>query len=174
MNLSSKSISIKGKGYKNNVISLILNRNYDENELPYLIEEYERFNIEIKSKINNIVIENIDTLKTNLNIASKHLVLDILNSVYTEMNYEDKVQMFIETFQLFNQEEITDLFETLNLEEYVDFFDFKKRRNMVFEINELNRSILESLKSADLITDYNPIKDKNYYSMKRKKKNKIR
>lgn len=169
LELSKKDISVIDKGFNEKVISLILDKLYDTGDLPHLFSKYEDYGNDVKARINILAMNHISVLIENLEHTSKELILNLLNNSFDEANRETGLNLFVESIPYLDYQNITQLFEVFNLTEFIGFFDFEKRKRLVIEANKFNLSILESLKEAGLIYDFNLSYADEWYTVKRKK-----
>lgn len=169
LDLSEQEISVIDKAFGEKVISLILDKHYDSADLPNLFINYESYNSDIMARIDVLALNHISILKANLENASKALLLTILSQLATYENSEIGLNLFVESIPYLDYHDISRLFITYNLDEFIDFFSFEKKPRLVLEANELNESILTALKLADFIEDYGSAYSGKYFNVRRRK-----
>lgn len=158
LKFTTNTISINNKNYANAVKFHILQNNLDITDLPKLIDSYlmERENIE--KLIEEILIENIEiSISERYELPSKLLTRLIESDKITEDN---KIELFAQNLPNMTKLEATEYLSILKMYDYIGLFDMKRP---TFEINNINRIILEIFDEKGWITKFEVDKENSKY-----------
>ncbi len=166
LELTDSEISIINKNYSNPVTIHILKKNFDESDLPKLFSSYENWDNSIKDIISNYAAKDIENIIDNLSDISKELIIDLFHS--NKITQGDKIDLLVSLMPNLNIEFIKELFNLLNLKNYLKIFESQTRPR--FEINDENEKLLLALKENNLIDDYyETSKMEGYYKISKKR-----
>lgn len=166
LELTDSEISIINKNYSNPVTIHILKKNFDESDLPKLFSSYEKWDNSIKDIISNYAVKDIENIIDNLSDISKELIIDLFHS--NKITRGDKIDLLVSLMPNLNIEFIKELFNLLNLKNYLKIFESQTRPR--FEINDENEKLLLALKENNLIDDYyETSKMEGYYKISKKR-----
>lgn len=166
LELTDSEISIINKNYSNPVTIHILKKNFDESDLPKLFSSYENWDNSIKDIISNYAVKDIENIIDNLSDISKELIIDLFHS--NKITRGDKIDLLVSLMPNLNIEFIKELFNLLNLKNYLKIFESQTRPR--FEINDENEKLLLALKENNLIDDYyETSKMEGYYKISKKR-----
>lgn len=166
LELTDSEISIINKNYSNPVTIHILKKNFDESDLPKLFSSYENWDNSIKDIISNYAAKDIENIIDNLSDISKELIIDLFHS--NKITRGDKIDLLVSLMPNLNIEFIKELFNLLNLKNYLKIFESQTRPR--FEINDENEKLLLALKENNLIDDYyETSKMEGYYKISKKR-----
>lgn len=166
LELTDSEISIINKNYSNPVTIHILKKNFDESDLPKLFSSYENWDNSIKDIISNYAAKDIENIIDNLSDISKVLIIDLFHS--NKITRGDKIDLLVSLMPSLNIEFIKELFNLLNLKNYLKIFESQTRPR--FEINDENEKLLLALKENNLIDDYyETSKMEGYYKISKKR-----
>lgn len=166
LELTDSEISIINKNYSNPVTIHILKKNFDESDLPKLFSSYENWDNSIKDIISNYAAKDIENIIDNLSDISKELIIDLFHS--NKITRGDKIDLLVSLMPNLNIEFIKELFNLLNLKNYLKIFESQTRSR--FEINDENEKLLLALKENNLIDDYyETSKMEGYYKISKKR-----
>lgn len=166
LELTDSEISIINKNYSNPVAIHILKKNFDGSDLPKLFSSYEEWNYSIKDIISNYAANYIDSIIDDSSGVSKKLIFDLFNS--NKIIRDDKINLFISIMPTINIESIKEIFNILDLKNYLKIFESHSRPK--FKINDENEKLLLALKENNLIDDYcETSKMEGYYKISKKR-----
>lgn len=160
LEFSEEIIHIKDKDYSSNILKYILENNFDEQELIYLIKKYEKYEEFIKDKILELTIERLNEFSEDIKEISPELIKRIL--LNDDINNEIKIEFLDEITEI---ETLKKYFKYMKLKEYNGIFN--KNLEIKVEKSGLNYKVLKKLKNDDLIENFNE-EDKVYYRVKTK------
>lgn len=148
LEFSEETIYVRDKDYSSNILKYILENNFDENELIYLIENYEKYEEDIKDKIFELTIERLNEFSESIKEISPELVKRIL--VDNQINNEVKIDFLNEVNEV---NYLKKYFKYMGLKEYNGIFN--KNSEIKVEKSDFNYRVLEKLKNDNLIDNFN-------------------
>ncbi|AIY81190.1 hypothetical protein U728_919 [Clostridium botulinum 202F] len=166
ISLTDKSISISKRSYPNKIKKYILENNFDESDLEYLINIFIDEDEDLKEIIRKIIVENIETvIEAEYSVGYKLLVELIDNE---KINEDDKKKLIVISIKNLKNSKIYKCFEKLNMTDYMSLFNRKKPK---FEINDINERLLSVLINKEIINKFDTYSedDVEYYMANGKK-----
>ena len=174
LGLTTKPVSVVGKGYSSSLIKYILDNNFDkhdENELYQHFSEYEEV---VQSSIYRVAESRIANIIENSSIVLDDNLLSELLTM-SKCSMDDKIQLWAKALPNLTEETCKKHFEELGFPELKGIFTKRNNYTKTYEDNSFIRDILYVLKKNIWIFDYykksddegyvvvkNPIKDKRY------------
>ena len=161
LKFTREPISIN-KNYSSEIISHIIDFNFDNEDAKYLFSNFLDFNEDIKEKILKLVekYEYQEILTTNLTICPLELRKKIIKKENIDKNLKLKI------FYTLNLDTIRNYIKYLNLAEEEQYFKiFDKDSSAIFTINNINENILEFFKENQLIKNFYKNEENLYYNI---------
>ena len=163
LQITSEPISIVDGEYSDIVNEYILNNNLMESDLKVLFKSYDAWSNQIQNIIYSYASERIEKITEDIDSISSELVFDIFNS--EDVDYEDKVNVFIELLPNLDGDTCIKYISTLDLCEYLKIFEPRTRPR--FEVNDTNNKLLTAFTNNNWIENFD--KKDGYYRISRKK-----
>lgn len=143
------------------VKSFIINNNFDELELTYLIDSYEDFSDLVKENINDLCSEYISNIVQDKIELNYNLFMNILNK--DNISEEIRLKLLTNNIGKMSRSQVKDAIEVINLSEHKKIFTNGRPR---FEINDVNREFLSKCKDKKWISDFN--EEEGIFKIKRR------
>lgn len=130
-------ISISEIDCSNDVKNFIISNKFDESDLSYLIDNYEKFSISTKEKINDLCIEHIDNIIRDKIKLHYDLLINLMgkNSIKEDI----RLKILIDNAENISKTQFRDMIEVTNLTEYKKVFNNGRPK---LEVNDINRQFL--------------------------------
>ncbi|MGC6589677.1 hypothetical protein ACPV3A_32675 [Paenibacillus sp. Dod16] len=146
----NQPISIIGKNqYSDSLKSYIIQNNFQTNDLPKLIVEYNRVNEGLKHDIFSVCIEHSDLILSEKCEIPFPLLILIFES--TEEGRERKLELFASQFMKLRLVQVQQCLQQLELTSFSDLFQRKRPK---IEITPINTQLLEAFKQRNWIIDF--------------------
>lgn len=158
LNLTSEKISLIGKNYSKTIKTHILNNNFDNSDMPYLVRSYSNEHKEIKLIIERLIIDDFEKIIEEEIQIPYLLFKEILKS--NELITEVKKEIFAISLSLFNLSQTIELIGILDLEEYEGLFNRKRPK---ITATEIDKKILTIFKQKGWITKFEEDEHSGYY-----------
>uniref|UniRef100_UPI001A9A4AA5 hypothetical protein n=1 Tax=Robinsoniella peoriensis TaxID=180332 RepID=UPI001A9A4AA5 len=140
----------------------ILMHNLMKTDLPVVFENYDKYEVDMQKSIFSLAVEYIATVVDNSRNISKELKYSLLAS--GDLSMEVKNELLIMMIPDLKEAELKEIFQLLNLSEYLKIFDSRTRPR--FSINNMNEQRLIALKENNWIRDYEEDANKlGYYKI---------
>ena len=137
-----------------------------ESDLPELFRNYENYNNVIKKAIYSLAIENIYYIIDASISVSSVLKQKLLES--NDLSDEFRFELCIAMIPELSEFELKELFEILNLPEYLKIFESRTRPKFI--ISSTNERLLSVLKESHWIKTYEEDENREgYYKISRGK-----
>jgi hypothetical protein len=158
--LTDKSISISKRSYSNKIKKCILENNFDESDIEYLINIFIDEDEELKEVIRKLVVKNINTTIEKGYSIGYELLSELIDN--EKINEEDKKNLIVISIKFLKNSEIYNCFQKLNMTDYMSLFNRKRPK---FEVNDINEKLLTALKGKEIINkfDIDSEDDVDYY-----------
>lgn len=155
-------ISILKTNLSTEVCVYILMHNLMKTDLPVVFENYDKYEVDMQKSIFSLAVEYIATVVDNSRNISKELKYSLLAS--GDLSMEVKNELLIMMIPDLKEAELKEIFQLLNLSEYLKIFDSRTRPR--FSINNMNEQRLIALKENNWIRDYEEDANKlGYYKI---------
>lgn len=142
-------VSIRGKQYSKAVICHILDRNLDEKDIPYLIENYPMGQEEIDSRISRIAKTYIaDIAEAKYQVSE--VLLDIITKDTTLWG-EDRGRVLAWNLSKVDRSKAKEYLGLLKLTEYLEMLEGKRP---LVEMTAFNESMLMAFKRKGWVTSF--------------------
>ncbi|OOM05894.1 hypothetical protein [Clostridium saccharobutylicum] len=166
ISFTDKPISISKKSYSNKIKKYILENNFDENDLEYLINIFIDEDEELKKITRKIIIKNIETVIEAKYSVGYELLEELIDD--EKINENNKQNLIAISIKNLKNSEIYKCFEKLNMTDYMSLFNRKKPK---FEINDSNEKLLRALIDKGIINKFDTYSedDVEYYIANGKK-----
>lgn len=159
LTLNQNEIHICNHSYSDKVNAFILNSNMYADDKEVLFEKFSGFGVDSRKQIYSIANNN---LKIVLDMSNASL---LLIKLLIDNNLDDNgLEMLLTNFNRFSKEQVIDYLVKLGNYKYSEILDSTKRPR--FEVNNLNKRILQHLVDAKYIHDFT--ENNGYYSIQRK------
>lgn len=166
LEFSGDEISIIGKNYSPKVCLYILDNNFIESDLDGLFASFEQCDDSIQPRIFDFAISNVTNIIGNPRPVSEKLKDKLIQS--DQLNRDAKIDLLIAMIPDFNESDIKEVLDILDLTDYIRIFDTRSRPK--FEINDENEKLLTAFKEKDLIYNFEESPEKEgYYKIVRAK-----
>ncbi|MGL5904426.1 MAG: hypothetical protein ACRCZO_17210 [Cetobacterium sp.] len=155
LKFSKEIISIKNPSYSLNVLKYILENNFDQSELIYLVINYEKYEETIKNKIFELVEKKLPQLSSDIKLFPEELIKKILQD--GQIVNENKIEFL---------KKITDVkilkkyFRFMKLPKYNKIFN--KNSEIKLEKSDFNFRLLNKLQEDNLIETFNENEEGQY------------
>ncbi|WP_195517375.1 hypothetical protein [Paraclostridium bifermentans] len=142
-------VSIKDKGYPDNIKKYILQNNFYEDELISLVEKYDENNIDIKNILSSLCVDYKETiieseLKLNKDIFNKMFISE-------KLIVEEKINLLVNNIEQLSKEECEGYFNIIGENEYAKIFNNRRPK---IEVSDINEVLLEAAKKRGFIKEY--------------------
>jgi hypothetical protein len=142
-------VSIKDKHYSNAVRLHLLQNNFNDNDIDFLIDNFDKEVDVIQKEISKRCREKISNLIKIKTKFSLNLLLSLL--LDTQIQEDHKYQLLINHLPNLKTDQAKKCFETMGKEYWASLFDGKKTR---IEKNETTEQLLTILKEKKWISSY--------------------
>ena len=143
-------VSVVGKGYPDKVIEYILENNLNENDVPFLFNEYKNYPPSVQNAILKIAVKKINTLINRPDGLSCDLIRDIMH--HDGLSAKIKFNLLIVIFPSLDKSSTIDYLSLADKGEFADIFDSQKRPK--FADDPDNQKLLKAFKDKGLIHEY--------------------
>lgn len=154
LKFTNEPISIQNKLYDKSVETYILENNFDKNDLPYLLINYDSLSDNSKPIVMNIVIACINDIQYAIVYT---LLLQIMQN--TDLNQDNKFNVLSFSISSLNQLQCRKCLEVLNANEYLSIFDGKRP---LFKVTDTNKRIFNAFQQQGWLTKYK-IEKNNFF-----------
>lgn len=159
-----KPITVVNKKYHTYVLNYILKTKFNNEDLDYVIQNYEKFGVSTQPLILEKVIEHINIiLEHRINLIDSVLYALLYNN---NISLENRRILFSRNIGKIGENYFKNIFIALELDDFIVVIN-ENRRDYKFDVNEINNSILSDLEGRKLISSFE--KKNNYYSVNSKK-----
>lgn len=163
LQITTEPISIVERKYSDTINEYILKNNLDDTDLLCLFISYDNWPPKVQEIICLNAEERIGDIIEDIDSISPKLLVDIFSS--DKVEYNDKINVFIELLPNLNGDTCIKYISTLDLFEYLKIFEPRTRPK--FEINNINNKLLTAFTNNNWIENFEE-KD-GYYRILRKK-----
>ena len=165
LKFSSEPISVIDKEYSHSVKLYILKNNLYKDDMEKLYLMYHQQNDDIQTIILDYALDNINTIIASPVSMSEGLKNDILKS--GKLLIGSKIDFIISIMPGATAEMLCNYLSCVELDNFINIFTPQTRPK--FEINDLNKKLLDAFKQNGWICDYLEDKTKSgYYKIQRK------
>ncbi|WP_226037476.1 YobI family P-loop NTPase [Aquibacillus saliphilus] len=150
LEFSSDIITLKEKDYSEPVKLHILEHNFNVEDIPFLLNSYtnERSKT-ILGAIRTISIQHIEEIISEGYFVPFELLSELFLADQLEM--ETKKELFAQYLPDMNDKEVVKCLRTLQMKDFLSLFE---RKRPTFEVNNVNKAILDNFKKRKWITDF--------------------
>lgn len=154
---TDKPVSIKNRSYQDEVKKYILENNFDEADLEYLLRNYNIFSDNIKSVVENIAKNCIEEICSN----EYSVQFMLLKKLLTDENIinDTKMEIFSVSVSELNGKQCKECLEILGNNDYLSVFDGKRPK---FNITDVNKRILDIFQDKNWISKYE-VEEEQFY-----------
>ena len=149
-------ISVKNKGYQEKLVLHLLKHNFDENDLPFLVSDYENYSEECKAVIFELMIDNVDTVIDEMYPISYQLLIALINQ--QSFSPEVLFELFSISVARYDIAQTKECLTRLNRGDYLSLFDKKHPK---FPATTVNKRVLDTFQRNGLISSYS-VEDGEY------------
>lgn len=153
LSLTTKPISVVGKGYTSFLVDYILGNNFDEHDEKELYQHFSEYEEVIQSSIYKVAESRIDNI-----INDSYIVLDdnLLSALLTKSgcSIDDKIQLWAKAIPDLTEETCKKHFEEMGFSELKGIFTKRNNYTKTYENNSYIRYMLDKLKKNTWIFDY--------------------
>ncbi|MFB9326334.1 hypothetical protein ACFFSY_10450 [Paenibacillus aurantiacus] len=155
----TESISIRGSNYSERIQTIIIESFFDIEDLDFLIDEFQKYSLDMKMKIIELCVEHINVVATNEKGLFDELLLKLLSREDIEINI--KLKLLINNLETISYPQIIKYFNIIGLEEFIHLLSGKRPK---IEANSENKTILLHFKEKGWISsfDFDP-QNREYY-----------
>lgn len=156
---TAEGITIQGKQFSDVLIQHILRNNLCEEDLPWILEHYEKFSDDVKATILKIVSGRLKYIASNY---SENLIEMLLDQHYQSdiADFADKVQLLEKTATAMGKDKLCTVLRYLEADKIADNISGGKKR---VKLTDENTKILNALYSAGVIFKPEQTVDGQYY-----------
>jgi hypothetical protein len=159
LEFATDELSLKQKTYSDTVKLHILNYNLDLNDIPFLLNCYPKESVSVRAVIKSISIEHIaDILNEQYSIP-----FELLSELFAsnQLAREIKKELFALCLPDMNEAQVKEYLCTLQMNDFLSLFNRKRPK---FEVNGVNKQILDIFKKERWIKTFEIDKDEpDYY-----------
>ncbi|GAA0435434.1 hypothetical protein GCM10008983_10030 [Lentibacillus halophilus] len=152
---TSRSISVEDKSYSEDIICHILERNFDTEDILFLINEYEQKSSRVKESIYNLCIKNINEIIDKEYDISYELLVKLFKS--EKIDDDTKRQLLILQLPDLYKDQAKEIFTILDMSEFSLVFEGKNPK--IVKTNH-NEQLLKILRFKGWISSF---KEDEYY-----------
>lgn len=145
----NESISISGLNCSDYIKEYILNNNFDESELEYIIDLYENCNDSIKTIIHDICRNYITTIINEKLKVSYKLLVEILK--IDNLNNEMKLSLLNNHIERLSKQEAFECIKTIGLKEHEKIFNTSRPK---IEVSDVNKAFLNMCQKRSWISNF--------------------
>lgn len=147
---TNAEISVQGKNLSEAVLLNIVTHNFDIKDFEYIIkQDYE--SEDLQSRVNKIAEKGVDDILENDYQMSKKVCKYLVSWQNTGLEENEKKQILAHNMELFSIEELCEIMEELNMEDFIQIFSNKKP---LIEITEINTQILSAMQSCGYVGSF--------------------
>lgn len=158
LKLTNQPITVINKNYPAKIEEHILNYNYEASDLPILLKQYDSLSDLTKMARMKFFECRIDEIISNEYPLSSVLLLSFFFSEIFDIS--KKLELFIIYWEILTRRQCKRSFEIMQCSDYLSLFDGKRP---TFEINTVNKKILDIFKEKGWITKFEEDLVKGYY-----------
>ena len=164
----SSPISIENKEYDEEIIEYILEKNFDVDELPYYIENYNLFSKNAKEYIYTSVNNHMDILKNNIAVLSRQK--DLLFRIYDDPNVALKIKLVVLDFLAENNclDDLAVILHKMNLDNLTKLVSGDTSRLPKIKNGENENAVLNVLEKHGFIAGFEIDEATNTLKVERK------
>ncbi|WP_010651719.1 hypothetical protein [Oceanobacillus massiliensis] len=159
LEFTSDPVSVINKGYSSAVNAHILKNNLDPDNLSHLFATYKEWDEEIKKIIHDLAKDKTELIINEPKDVSNSLLNTLIASM--DLDYSKKVDIFISSLPIFDEEKCKEYLDLLDLGEFKKVFEHRSRPK--YEINTLNGKLLAAFKESNWIADFHEDQNKEGY-----------
>lgn len=162
ISLTTKPISVVGKGYSSSLVEYILDNNFNEQDERELYQHFSEYEEAIQLSIYKVAEARIDNI-----ISDEDIVLDdsLLSAILMKSgcSIDDKIQLWAKAIPNLTEETCKKHFDEMEFPELKSIFTKRNNYSKTYENNSYIRDILDELKKNTWIFDYYLNSDKGEY-----------
>lgn len=143
------SISLKENNFSEKVQLFIIKSNFEEEDLFYLVENYDKGSSEMKKMIESLSITYVEKISNTQCLLSYNLLFEIMSNTEVDEYYK-KVILYNNLDEL-NVDEIIECMSSANFDKFVKLFNGKNPKIL---ITDENRNILNYFKEKGWISSF--------------------
>ncbi|SNZ09895.1 hypothetical protein SAMN05421503_1405 [Terribacillus aidingensis] len=150
LEFSTGIITLKGKNYSNAVKLHILEHNFNVEDLLFLLNSYtEERSKPIKGAIKNISIQHINKIISE----GYSIPFELLKEMFLvdQVDLETKKELFAQYLPEMEDKLVVECLKVLQM---IDFLSLLERKRPTFEVNKINKKILDNFKERKWIKDF--------------------
>lgn len=155
VDLISEPILVSGKTYNPRLINYILLNKLHPDDIASLCTNYENYSKTTQNIIHDIVKQNINSILEKEYTINKCLLSIILTDL--DISLHQKQLLFSRNIQNFVKKDLNNIFNQLDLIEYINLINNKGRYH--FKITEVNGNLLSYLRKERLISSFSETDD---------------
>lgn len=164
------TISCKNKAYSHELRKYILQNNFDQSDLFWLVEQYPFKNAEFNQVVVISVIKNLQLVLNERMKANNSLVERLCEE--NAVDVDEKLKLVALNLENLGKGMVKKILQNLECQNYINALNGK---NPVFEKTEANEWMLEAMKTQGWISNYKEdSKDSSKYRAYGRKKNLVR
>lgn len=149
ISFTDKPISISKRSYSNKTKKYILENNFDESDLEYLINIFIDEDEALKEITRKIIAKNIETVIEAEYSVGYELLAELIDD--EKINEDNKQNLIAISIKNLKNSEIYKCFEKLNMIDYMSLFNRKKPK---FEVDDSNERLLKALMDKGIINKF--------------------
>lgn len=143
------SISLKENNFSEKVQLFIIKNNFEEDDLFYLVENYDKGSSEMKKMIESLSITHVEKISNTQRLLPYDLLFEIMSNTEVDEYYK-KVILYNNLDEL-NVDEIIECMSSANFDKFVKLFNGKNPKIL---ITDENRNILNYFKEKGWISSF--------------------
>lgn len=152
LKFETRPITFLGRNYNVPVKKFILQNNFNKNDLPYLVENYQTMEVELREEICQRAAENIEDVLALENRLTTPLCNKLLASA--QISKENKLRLLTRQCRKgMARKSLRTALKKLSCDSLCELLDGKTEEAQVTN-NDVYRSLLESLKNRGWILDF--------------------
>lgn len=155
------TISISQLNCSDNIKNYILDNNFDNSEIEYVIDNYKNSNDSIKETIRNICEKYIQTIISNKIEIDYNLLIDLSN--IANITSEIKLRILNNHMHKLSKLQVHDIIKNIGLNELEKIFTNGRPK---IEVNDENREFLSKCKNKGWISNF--YEDEDIFRISRK------
>lgn len=149
LSYTKEPVSIRNKGYNKVITAYILTNNFDIDDLPELLSNYESYSEECKSIIREKCVEFTDEIISEDMALHYNLLIQLISE--NEVDKENLKYMFSCSVKGYSIDQAKTCMDMLDQSKYLSLFDGKRP---TFQINETNYKMLDAFEQKGWISSY--------------------
>lgn len=162
-NATGKMISVKDKEIDDEVFAYILENNFDRNDFPYVLKNYLNYKEKGKKAIINLVCVNSNVIVSKIDEIDLELLDGIIKN--NSIRQDEKLEILLSGMKRLSPGRCKEYLNLLSYNEFAKVFEPKRRPHIAVNIE--NQKILETMRLAGFIKDYEENEDTETYKIKK-------